>query len=218
MDDNRTSIKNEHLARSNMLSYIKGTLEGVETDMIIIESAGMGYELFVPTSVFNELPPIGDDIKVYTYLHVREDAMILFGFLTSEDKSTFKKLITVNGIGPKGAMGILSVLSTYELKIAIMNNDVKTICMAPGVGKKTAQKLILDLKDKLKLDDFTMAIGDEVAGNQGVASVNVLDEAVEALVSLGYSNHEAIHAVKGLNHLTTVEDIIKGALKALATL
>lgn len=199
-----------------MLSYIKGTLEGVESDRIVIESSGIGYELFVPTSLFNELPSIGDDLKVYTYMHVREDAMILFGFLTSEDKGTFKQLITVNGIGPKGAMGILSVLSTYELKLAIMNNDVKAICLAPGVGKKTAQKLILDLKDKLKLDDYTLAVANEVNTGNGITSVNILDEAVEALVSLGYSNHEAIHAVKGLNHLTTVEAIIKEALKALA--
>lgn len=199
-----------------MFAYIKGLLEEKGEDHLVVESGGIGYLVFVPGSVISELPSMGEPVKIYTYLHVREDAMVLFGFLTKEDRETFKLLITVNGIGPKGAMGILSALSTYDLKVAIMNNDVTGITQAPGVGKKTAQKLILELKDKLKIDDYSQVMASKLSGSDGTASIGVMDEAVEALVSLGYSSHEAIHAVKGLNHLTKVEDIIKEALKSLA--
>lgn len=199
-----------------MFAYIKGLLEEKGEDHLVVESGGIGYLILVPASVITELPSIGEPVKIYTYLHVREDAMVLFGFLTKEDRETFKLLITVNGIGPKGAMGILSALSTYDLKVAIMNNDVSGITQAPGVGKKTAQKLILELKDKLKIDDYSQMMTSQINGSKGSASIGLMDEAVEALVSLGYSSHEAIHAVKGLNHLTTVEAIIKEALKSLA--
>lgn len=215
MVNNRSSTKNEQ-ERKTMLAYIKGLLEEMGEDHIVVESGGLGYLILVPSSVLSELPSIGEPVKIYTYLHVREDAMVLFGFLTKEDRETFKLLITVNGIGPKGAMGILSGLSTYDLKVAIMNNDVTGITRAPGVGKKTAQKLILELKDKLKIDDYSELMTAQINGSGKAASIGVMDEAVEALVSLGYSSHEAIHAVKGLNHLTRVEDIIKGALKSLA--
>lgn len=199
-----------------MLSYVKGLLEETGADYVVVESGGMGYHILVPASVFSDLPPHGEPLKIHTYLHVREDAMVLFGFLTKEDKETFKLLITVNGIGPKGAMGILSGLSTYELKVAIMNNDVNSICLAPGVGKKTAQKLILELKDKLKIDDYTELMNQQLASSGGPAAQGVMDDAIEALVSLGYTSHEAIRAVKGLGHVETVEGIIKEALKTLA--
>lgn len=201
-----------------MLAYIKGQLEETGEDHIVVETGGVGYRLLVPTSVFSDLPPISETIKIYTYLHVREDAMVLFGFLTGEDCDTFKLLITVNGIGPKGAMGILSVMSTYDLKVAIMNNDVTGITQAPGIGKKTAQKLILDLKDRLKLDDLTEMIGNEIIGSAAPSFKGPMEEALEALVSLGYSTYEAKKALKGADHLTSVEAMIKEALKALAIL
>ena len=200
-----------------MLAYIKGYLEEKATDTIVVETGDLGYQILVPTSVISELPHPGEEVKIYTYLHVREDAMVLFGFLTKEDKETFMKLITVSGIGPKGALGVLSVLSTYELKVAIMNNDVKAITMAPGIGKKTAQKLILELKDKLKIDDYTEMIAGEIGGDN-LASQGVVEEAVEALVALGYSSHEAYRAVKEAAHLETVEEVIKEGLKKLAIL
>lgn len=200
-----------------MLAYIKGQLEETGEDHIVVEAGHVGYEILVPTSMFAELPSRGEDIKVYTYLHVREDAMTIFGFMTRDDVDVFKKLITVNGIGPKGAMGILSTLSPYQLRVAIMTSDVKTISTAPGIGKKTAQKLILDLKDKLKIDDMTELVADE-GQSRGSTAVNLTSssEAVEALVALGYSSHEALTAVKGLSQLNNVEDIIKEALKKLA--
>lgn len=199
-----------------MLSYIKGQLEEIEEDYIVIEAGHVGYSILVPSSLLNELPSIGDQVKIYTYLHVREDAMLLYGFITKDDMEVFKKLIKVNGIGPKGAMGVLSVMTGYELRIAIMNSDLNTICLAPGIGKKTAQKLILDLKDKLKISDYTETIGaaiDHLIVNQ---NLTFSGEAIEALVVLGYSNHEALQAVKPYKNLESTEAIIKEALKSLA--
>lgn len=199
-----------------MLSYIKGLLEEVTKDTIVIEANHVGFSIQVPGSIFKELPSIGEMVKVYTYLHVREDAMVLFGFITKDDMEIFKKLITVNGIGPKGAMGILSVMTGYELRVAIMSNDLNRICLAPGIGRKTAQKLILDLKDKLKLIDFEDSMdGSAIMKNTNV-SLQYADEGVEALVALGYSSHEAVHAVRGLHDLDSVEAVIKEALKKLA--
>lgn len=198
-----------------MLAYIKGQLEETGDDHIVVACGGLGYHILVPGSVFSELPPITEEVKIHTYLHVREDAMVLFGFLTKEDRETFKQLISVSGIGPKGGLGILSVLSTYDLKVAIMNNDITGITQAPGVGKKTAQKLILELKDKLKIEDYTEMIAGEVTLGRRETQ-GVMEEAVEALVSLGYASHEAVRAVKGLGHLDSVEAIIKEGLKKLA--
>ncbi|PKM66403.1 MAG: Holliday junction branch migration protein RuvA [Firmicutes bacterium HGW-Firmicutes-2] len=199
-----------------MLSYIKGVLEEVLADTIVIEANHVGFSIQVPGSIFKELPGIGESVKIYTYLHVREDAMVLFGFITKDDMEIFKKLITVNGIGPKGAMGILSVMNGYELRVAIMSNDLNRICLAPGIGRKTAQKLILDLKDKLKLIDFED--GTDASGIQKATNISLryADEGVEALVALGYSSHEAIQAVKGLHDQDSVEAVIKEALKKLA--
>lgn len=199
-----------------MLAYIKGILASVSQDSIVVETRDIGYNMLIPTSVINDLPPISEPVKIYTYLHVREDAMVLFGFLTEEDKATFKQLITVSGIGPKGALGVLSAMSTYELKVAIMNNDVKGICTAPGIGKKTAQKLILELKDKLKIDDYTEMMNEDIASGNTSGTKGVIEEAVEALVSLGYSSHESYRAVKDCKDMTRVEDAIKAGLKKLA--
>lgn len=187
-------------------------------DHIVLESGDIGYQILVPSSMIGELPPIGDKLKVYTYLHVREDAMTVFGFMTKDDVDVFKKLITVNGIGPKGAMGILSTLNASELRIAIMTDDVAAITLSPGIGKKTAQKLILELKDKLKIEDYSGLIQTEVDGGvTGTDTLTKSSEAIEALVALGYSNHEAMSAVKSIsNKEASVETMIKEALKKLA--
>src|SRR5690554_1437219 len=131
-----------------MIGYITGDLTVVSQDSIIIEQAGIGYELTVPSSAINNLPSIGSDVKIYTYLHVREDILALYGFLNHDDLKVFKLLITVSGIGPKAAIGILSALTPDDLRFAILSEDVKAITQAPGVGPKTAKKLILELKDK----------------------------------------------------------------------
>ena len=203
-----------------MISYIKGTLEYVGDDFIIVESQNIGYEIKISMSAIQDLPCIGENIKMHTYLYVREDAMLLYGFITRDDLEVFKKLITVNGIGPKGALGVLSTITPDELRFAVIADDVKTISKAPGIGKKTAQKLILELKDKLKLKDYSDSVGAEIEGNSQLAlTSNAKNDAIAALVSLGYTSTEAVKAVRTLEitETTTAEDIIKGALGKLAS-
>ncbi|MFP4698712.1 MAG: Holliday junction branch migration protein RuvA [Eubacteriales bacterium] len=200
-----------------MFAFIKGKLETVIDDIIIIETNNIGYEIRVPLSVIPQLPSIGEDMKIHTYLYVREDAMLLYGFLTRDDLSIFKLVLTVSGIGPKGALGILSTVTPDELRFAIIAEDVKTISKAPGIGKKTAQKLILELKDKLDLKDTVSQESDSVALSTNTSS-DIKSEAIQALTALGYSSTEAVQAVRkvDINEQTTVEDIIKIALKSLS--
>ena len=160
----------------------------------------------------------GEEVKVYTYLHVREDAMILFGFLTKDDLFVFRLLLGVSGIGPKGALAILSVMTTDDLRFAVLGDDAKAIAKAPGVGAKTAQRLILELKDKLSLEDAfeqKLAKNDNPVQNKAKGAKN---EAIEALVALGYSSSEALKALNGIEITddTDVEDILKAALKNMA--
>jgi len=161
---------------------------------------------------------MGEEVKVYTYLHVREDAMILFGFLTKDDLFVFRLLLGVSGIGPKGALAILSVMTTDDLRFAVLGDDAKAIAKAPGVGAKTAQRLILELKDKLSLEDAfeqKLAKNDNPVQNKAKGAKN---EAIEALVALGYSSSEALKALNGIEITddTDVEDILKAALKNMA--
>ncbi len=199
-----------------MYSYFKGTLSYIGEDFIVVECNGIGYEMYIPGSVISQLPGIGFDIKIYTYLHVREDVMILYGFLSEDDKQIFKMLIGVNGIGPKGALSILSVLTPDDLRFAILSDDAKAICKAPGIGNKMAQKLILELKDKLSLEDaFELKIGKHTeTSDEHIAKT----EAVSALVSLGYSSTEAYKTVSTIpdtDKLST-EEILKAALKKIS--
>ena len=136
-----------------MYAYVKGELTEVTVDFIVIEAGGIGYRIFIPGKTFEYLPGIGEELKVYTYLHLREDVMILYGFLTKDDLELFKLLITVSGIGPKGGLAILSTLEADDLRFAVLSGDAKAIAKAPGIGAKTAQRVILELKDKLSLED-----------------------------------------------------------------
>jgi Holliday junction DNA helicase RuvA len=198
-----------------MISYIKGQLEYIGEDFIIVDNNQIGYEIKVPISVISNLPLVGESVKIYTYLYVREDMMKLYGFLSMDHIDVFKKLLSVSGIGPKGALGILSIITPDDLKYAIISSDVDTICKAPGIGKKTAQKLILDLKDKFKLEDYTDTVSREVS-NVGDKSLDCKGEAIYALTSLGYSNAEAVKVITYIKDYTTTEDLIKKALKKLA--
>lgn len=179
-----------------MISYIKGELAGVTEEKAIIEAGGIGYGIYMPGKDLAQLPGIGEQLKVHTYLNVREDAMQLFGFLTGDELEVFRRLITVNGIGPKGGLGILSALSADELRFAVMAGDVKAITAAPGIGKKTAERLILDLKDKLKMEDILERQPEEADLRSGTVGNDVQTEAVEALVSLGYGSAESLRAVR----------------------
>ena len=207
-----------------MYAYLRGTLEEVTEDNIVVEVNGIGYNVKVSTTTADLLPGLGNEIKIYTYTLVREDTFSLYGFLTRDDLEIFKKLITVNGIGPKGGLAILSVMSADALRFAIMAGDAKSIAKAPGVGAKTAERVILDLRDKISLEDTLHGFGTEndirgmatgtLAG--GTASDNAMKkEAIEALVALGYSASDATAAVKkvAINEDTTVESLLKLALK-----
>lgn len=176
-----------------MYAYIKGTLEEIGADKIVVEVGGIGYNILMSPGRFAYLPPMGDEIKVYTYTNVREDAMLLFGFLSREELDLFKKLIGVSGIGPKGGLSILSVLSVSEVILAIVSGDSKKIAKAPGIGAKTAERVILDLKDKVAAEDAIF--GETSMAKEGVVSDADADETVMALVALGYGMREAKSAV-----------------------
>lgn len=200
-----------------MIQYIKGELVSVETDKVIVDVGGIGYGIFMSVHSMSLLPQVGEEVRIHTYLNVKEDAMQLFGFLTRDDLHVFKLLIGVSGIGPKGGQAILSVLSPDDLRFAVMANDVKAICAAPGIGKKTAEKMIIELKDKLSIEDALdhAVSGDADIARTGSASTEIQSEAVQALVALGYGNAEALKAVKKvtIDENTDVEDVLKQALK-----
>lgn len=203
-----------------MLSYIIGEVAEISADTVVVENNGIGFNIKTSAMTIDSLPSVGDMVRIYTYLHVREDAMQIFGFLSKDELEVFKLLLNVNGIGPKGALGILSAISTDDLRFAVLSDDVNLIKSCPGVGAKTAQKLIIELKDKLRLEDaFEMAVNNNNKKNTVQDNtVIVMNEAVEALVSLGYSSKDAIAAVKKVENIQNKnsEQILKEALKGLA--
>lgn len=203
-----------------MISYLRGELAAVEEQKVIIDVGGVGYGVYMSQQAMTLLPTCGNEVKVHTYLNVREDAMQLFGFLTREDLEVFRLLIGVSGIGPKAGLNILSCLSPDELRFAVLSGDAKAISAAPGIGKKTAEKLILELKDKLKIEDVLehAAHGNDGGVQNGMesADTNMQAEAVQALTALGYGSAESLRAVKKTSpDCATVEDVLKEALKYL---
>lgn len=200
-----------------MIAFIKGEIADIAEDNVVIDTGNIGYNIKISTGTANLLPGIGQEIKLYTYTHIREDLFQLYGFLTRDDMDIFKKLITVNGIGPKGGLGILSVMNADDLRFAIMSGDAKAISKAPGIGAKTAERIILDLRDKVSLEDTLIAREMKAyngAGETGIDN-NAKNEAVEALVALGYSASDALKAVKKViaaEEMDT-EEILKAALK-----
>lgn len=202
-----------------MISYIRGPLIEIEEDTIVVEAAGVGYNIKVPMSVLNELPGMGKEVRIYTYLQVREDAMSLFGFLTRQDLKMFKQLLGVNGIGPKGALGLLSAMRPDDLRLAIISGDVKAISRAPGIGLKTAQRVILDLKDRISVEEvMPVFAGGLEEREKGSTLADAGKEAVDALVALGYSGMEAAKAVRQveITEGMTAEEVLKASLKHLA--
>lgn len=201
-----------------MYAYIKGELAEINTDHIIIEVGGIGYQVFISLQTFDYLPSVGENLKIYTYLYLREDAMILYGFLTKDDLELFKLLISVSGIGPKGGLAILSTLEADDLRFAILSGDAKAISKAPGVGGKTAQRVILELKDKLSLEDAFEAKTEHVQKNAAAAGGSVKNDAVMALTALGYSSTESLKAVSAVEVTEDmdVEEVLKAALKHLS--
>ena len=205
-----------------MISYIKGTLAEKMEGAAVVEAGSIGYRIFMPASALELLGAVGDEVVVYTYFQVREDAMSLYGFLSRQDREMFKQLI---GIGPKAALGLLGTLRPDDLRLAILTGDAKAISRAPGIGAKTAQRIILDLKDKVSAQEMlsSLAVPAEAAAGRvsqeaSAFSAEAAREAVDALVALGYSNLEASRAVKQveLTEDMDAEAVLKASLKFLA--
>ncbi|MEF9945937.1 MAG: Holliday junction branch migration protein RuvA [Lachnospiraceae bacterium] len=201
-----------------MISYIRGELVSVEEEKIVVDVGGVGYGIFMSGQSISMLPQTGNEVKIHTYLNVKEDALQLFGFLTRDDLTVFKLVIGVNGIGPKGGLNVLSTLTPDDLRFAVMANDIKAISAAPGIGKKTAEKLIIELRDKLNLEDVLKHTDDGKDVGTGTGNQDVQAEAIQALVALGYGSTEALRAVKQVDREENqaVEQILKQALKKLS--
>lgn len=201
-----------------MIAYVNGALEDIAEDNAVVDVGGIGYNVKISADTASRLPGIGEPVRLYTYTCVREEAFLLYGFLTRSELEIFKKLITVNGIGPKGGLAILSVMDADDLRYAIMSGDSKAIAKAPGIGPKTAQRVILDLKDKITIDD---ALIDreiaETAGGASSADTPQKREAIEALVSLGYGRAESMKAVNAVEGIEEMDSgaVLKAALKKM---
>lgn len=193
-----------------MIAYIRGIVTEKNVNTVTVECSGIGYEIFATGRDIDKLSK-GSEVLIHTYLRISEDAHTLYGFLNKDDMAMFKKLIIVNGVGPKAALSIMNTLNSFDLKIAIVTEDYKAICAAVGVGSKIAKKIILELKEKVKPDDIGTLGAADTSGN------SVVSEALEALVSLGYSNSEAYKVIKEIEvkNTDTTEDILKLALKKM---
>ena len=196
---------------NDLISYIKGKLTYKEESFIVVECNGIGYKIFVSSATLSSLKE-SEDIMIYTFMNVKEDNIALFGFLTQKEQAMFHQLLSVSGIGPKGALAFLSDMTPQEIVLAILSEDVKTLSKTPGVGKKTAQRLILELKDKVKIEEATALEPVEIIEQE----TNEKGEAIQALIALGYSKSEAIQAVNACyQEGLTVEEILKLSFKKL---
>lgn len=205
-----------------MIAYVNGILETLEEGNAVIDVGGVGLNVNISGSTMDRMPGIGEAVKLYTYTNVKEDAFTLFGFLSRDELSLFKMLITVSGIGPKGGLSILSVMTPDDLRFAIIAGDSASIAKAPGIGKKTAERITLELRDKIKATEDDMLRGsyavtmDDLAGDAASAR----DEAVAALVALGYNSSDAMKAVRKVlktdeSVSSDTEKLLKLALKEM---
>ena len=206
-----------------MIAYLKGIIAEVTPTRLVLEVNNIGYEIFISAREASELPGRGEEVKIYTYFNVREDAMQLFGFQSEDDLEMYMLLLNVNGVGPKAALGILSVLTADDVRFAVLSDDAKAIAKAPGIGMKTAKKLILELKDKFTLEEaFEKKLENGASGAEPGAIVesDAKTEAIQALTALGYANSDALRAVRRaeITEDMDTETILKLALKQLAFL
>jgi len=197
-----------------MYAYIKGKLAAKSNDSVIIDNLGIGYRIFTAFSTIDGIGSEGDEIKLFTYLNVREDNISLFGFRTMEELSMFELLLSVSGVGPKAAISMLSSLSPSKFSLCVITDDAKALTKAQGIGLKTAQRIILELRDKVKKEDIT---GITKSGSMDVGSDgSITSESISALMVLGYSPLEARNAVSAVyNEGIDLEGLIKAALKSL---
>ncbi len=193
-----------------MYKYIKGTIEEIGEDFIVVDNNNIGYKIFTSSNTILNINNDSNEKKLYTYLHVREDQMSIYGFITREELDIFKLLLSVSKIGPKVGLAIVSTMTPSEIKISISTDDIKTLTKAPGVGKKTAKRIILDLKDKIE---------DNIIVEKSSLSLNNnnFNETISALISLGYTKEEAKRAISKIDtDSNNTEDIIKLALNELS--
>ncbi len=202
-----------------MYAYIKGEIVDITDDNLVLECNNIGYNIRIPLSVAQRLPGIGADVKIYTYTSVREDAFNLFGFLSKDDLEIYKKLIAVNGIGPKGALSILSAMSADDLRLAILSGDAAAIAKAQGIGKKSAERIILELRDKVSMMSKSDLDSEDLTTGTSV-DTGTKNEALEALVSLGYTPSDALRAVRQIEITEDMDagTVLKQALKIISTL
>ena len=203
-----------------MIAFVSGTVADITEDNVVVDVGGVGMNVCISADTASRLPGIDQDVKLYTYTCVREDAFLLYGFLSKNELELFKKCITVNGIGPKGALALLSAFDADSLRFAIISEDVKAISKAPGIGPKTAQRLVLELKDKLPID-ASMISKEIAAGNNNndgsFADQSEKKEALDALVALGYGRSESAKALNEIGSIDGMDSgaILKAALKKL---
>ncbi|MBU3193553.1 Holliday junction branch migration protein RuvA [Clostridium algidicarnis] len=197
-----------------MYEYIKGEFKGMHKDYIVIENNGIGYKIFTSGSTLSNMPKIDETALIFIEQVVRQDFIGLYGFITKEELEMFKLLLTINGVGSKAALSLLSISTVKKLKYAVFTEDEKTLIRAPGIGKKTAQRIILELKDKIKVEDVEL---EDLKGDNAEDKTfkNIQEEVVEALLSLGYTKREVESALKSLKPSDSVETMIKDCLKYL---
>jgi len=196
-----------------MIAWLKGELLEKQPPSILLNVNGVGYELEAPMSTFYELPEVGQTTILYVHMVVREDAQLLFGFASKQQRELFRSLIRVNGVGPKVALAILSTLSAQELLSCMVNEDVTQLCKVPGIGKKTAQRLVVEMKDRLEKEFADVEFDD---ASQQTGANNDRNDAIAALVSLGYKNTDASKVVKALPNDLSSEELIRQALRSLS--
>ena len=199
-----------------MYDYIKGQYIGINKDYIIVENNNIGYKIFTSGATMAELPMVSEEVMLYLEQIVREDFIGLYGFKSREELEMFKLLLGISGVGAKAALSLLSISRVNNLKYSIMIGDEKHLCRAPGIGKKTAGRIILELKDKIKTEDVTDGVTVQEGFEEVISSnANVVNEALGALLALGYSDKEAENALKQVDKTETLENIIKASLKVL---
>ncbi len=200
-----------------MLAYIKGILEEINDDTIVVDCQGMGYMIYISQMDLNRLPAIGHPVKLHIHMSIREDDISLFGFLSKDALQLFRMLISVSGIGPKAGIALLSVLTVSDLQMAILSGDVKALTKANGVGTKGAQRVIVELKDKLSIEELLGASDMETASTEKVIASDVISLVAMALVELGYSQSEATMAVRQVpqGEEMTEDALLKAALRRL---
>ncbi|MBB6716103.1 Holliday junction branch migration protein RuvA [Clostridium gasigenes] len=196
-----------------MYEYIKGKYIGINKDYVIVENNGFGYKIFTSGATMSSMPRIGEDVLLYLEQIVREDFIGLYGFDSKEELQMFKMLIGINGVGAKATLSLLSISRINNLKYSILMGDEKHLCRAPGIGKKTAGRIILELKDKLKPDELVEGV--EGSENIDASYASVISEVLGALLALGYSEKEAENALSKVDKTETLESMIKSCLKVL---